>query len=253
MKETSECWLMQLMSPYPQTPKLAFRNFGAWGCLERRLFGRASHKRRTNSRATPSPRDSEERSRKGSPRRRPYLKIVLFVFLPLIFCMKSAYADFVINAVSTVEYEVAKPRDALRAFDQPEFISRNLPGLRGIKPAGEDLHLWDMEIKVPLSKPMRGTFLARRIPVDDNVIHYESADKNAPDYMFCETAVIPKSAGESSVKITIQLKFTRSSGWKFHWMAPLLGERFIGSKVKERLDGMLKEFVANSKREMEGA
>ncbi len=181
------------------------------------------------------------------------MKKIGFVFFLLMLWIKPAHADFVINAVSTVEYEVAKPRDALRAFDQPEFISRNLPGLKGIKPAGEGLHLWDMEIKVPLSKPMRGSFLAERKVVNDDVIAYESADRNAPDYMFCETSVIPKSAQESSVKITIQLKFTRSSGWQFHWLAPFLGEKFIGSKVKEKLDVMLKEFAANSKREFEGA
>jgi hypothetical protein len=160
-------------------------------------------------------------------------------------------APFVIDAEAQVSYDVSCPRESLRAFDRPEFISRNLPGLKGITPKGDDLALWHLEIPVPMSRPMRGSFLTRRRVIGDNRIVYESADPAAEDTMICQTSVSPVSEKVSSVRISIRLRFSRSNGWKFHWLAPVFGQKFISARVKERLDKMLSEFVDNSKREWE--
>lgn len=175
------------------------------------------------------------------------LLVILFFSLPA-----AVRADnFVIDAASSVSYNVERPREDLRAFDKPEFVSNNLPGLKGLTRMNDGLYLWDLELSVPLSRPMRGSFLAKREVVNDNLIVYESADKSSPDYMLCETLVTPLTPTKSSIRIAIRLRFTRASGWQFHWLAPLLGQKFLSARVKERLDGMLQEFVNNSKREWE--
>lgn len=175
----------------------------------------------------------------------------LSLFLPGAPLTSYAKKPFMIEALSSVQYEVKRPRNDLRAFDGPEFIARHLPGLKGISTVEKDLLRWDLEIKVPLAKRMAGSFPARRKIVNPDLITYETPDKKAPDYMFCETFVKATSARSVSIKITLYLRFTRSSGWKFHWLAPFVGEKFLGAKVKERLDGMLAAFVESSKKEFE--
>lgn len=169
------------------------------------------------------------------------------------FCLipMSVYAkDFVVNANTSVTYEVPRSVDQLQAFNSPEFISRNLPGIESIEQLkGEDF-LWDLKIPVPMARDMTGTFISKREVLNSNHMIFTSP-KESEDFMRCEIKVEPKPNNESQINISMNLKFTRSNGLKFHWMAPLLGEEFLSERVKEMLDKMLNEFILNSKEELE--
>lgn len=188
----------------------------------------------------------------GQPRFRAVLTFLFCAWMPAE--APEAWArDFVVDASSEVEFAVGRARDDLRLFDHPEFIARNLPGITGIHRVEEGVDRWDLKIRVPLSRPMQGSFLARRIVVNDNFHRFESLDPEGEDYMKCEISVSPASERETSIKIAIQLRFTRSNGFKFHWLAPLLGEKFLSARVSEKLGRMLAEFVRNSRTQWEGS
>jgi len=161
-----------------------------------------------------------------------------------------AEASFVVDAVSEVQFDVAKPRTELSVFDTPEFVARHLPGLEGIAKLEEDIYEWDFRIRVPLARDMRGKFPARKNAENADEVTYESADVNAEDYMLCRIAVDEPSALKTTIKISIQLKFTRENALKFHWMAPFLGETFLSARVTEKLDAMMAGFVESAQLEL---
>lgn len=180
-------------------------------------------------------------------------RLALVAFAAVAFAGPVYADDFVIQSASMVRYRVDLPREKLRAFDRPEFIARHLPGLKKVVPVGGDLYDWNLEIRVPLARPMSGTFLASRRALEDNRIVYESQDAEAQDYMKCETSVTAEPEGTSVIEIAIRLRFRRSNGWKFHWLAPVLGEKFLSGQVQKKLDAMLRAFVESSKKEWESS
>jgi len=175
-----------------------------------------------------------------------HMLILLFLLIPT-----SAYAkDFVVNASTSVEYTIQKSSAELQAFDSPDFISRNLPGITSIKPLEQNNFLWDLKIDVPMSRDMEGSFISQKQVLGENHMVFSSPE-GAEDYMRCEIIVEPQENNESLINISMKLKFTRSNGLKFHWMAPLVGEAFLSDRVTEMLDKMLNEFIVNSTEELE--
>lgn len=185
--------------------------------------------------------------REGSPVVR-----ILFLGLGALCLAAPAFADpFVIDASSSVKFEVKRPLADIATLDDPAFIARHLPGIAGITPVEQDLYLWDFRMKVPLAKPMQGRFLARRNAAGPGRVSFESADPHPRDYMRCEISAVPDGKGNTFIRISIHLKFTRASGWQFHWLAPVLGEKFLSARVTERLESMLEGFILSSTKEWE--
>jgi hypothetical protein len=97
---------------------------------------------------------------------------------------------------------------------------------------------------------MEGEYVVRKSVVNDTLTIYESADQSSQDYLLCRISVLPTGPARTSIGIDMRLRSRRTSGGDFHWLAPLLGESFLSARMKDKLDGMLAEFVENYTKEV---
>jgi hypothetical protein len=77
----------------------------------------------------------------------------------------------------------------------------------------------------------------------------ESKD-TLPDYLYCKADF--DSLGENSTRVSInfKIKMTRENASDVHFLAGLLGEGFISSRMEEKLNSDLETFIERATKDM---
>ncbi len=169
------------------------------------------------------------------------------------FCMLLLLGNdaFVVDASKQVSYNVDISRDSLRLFiDDIGLFARNMPGVVGVTPLGNNTFLYRTEKEIPFSGRMETTFLIEKVVEGDSVTVYRSKDEQDENYMSCRVSVHPADTCRTSIGISLRIRLSRHRGSEIHWLAPILGEHFIESRMNDDLEDMLKEFVERSNAEL---
>jgi hypothetical protein len=158
---------------------------------------------------------------------------------------------FVVDASTEAKYNVDIPRDLLREYvDDIGLFARNMPGVVHVEPLGDNRYRYLTEKEIPLAGRMQTEFIIQKSTVGDSVTIYRSDDLHAENYMSCRVRLLPASASQTSIVITLRIRLSRQNPTEVHWLAPILGEDFITNRIKVSLEDMLQEFIANSNREL---
>lgn len=157
---------------------------------------------------------------------------------------------FTMDASSSTRFTLDVKRTRISQFvDDFSLLSRHFPGLVSIQAVGADTYVFVTEKSVPLSGKMRTEFTVKRRTVGDTLTVYESPQPDMPNFMSCYVHIHPMGDAETDVMIDLRIRMTREKAGDFHWLAPVLGEKFLSEKMKDDIDDMLAHFVAGTKQE----
>ena len=171
-----------------------------------------------------------------------------YLFALLIFWS----SEFVVDVSTSTSYRINLPRGVVRGFaDDIGLFRRNMPGVVGVDSVAPDIYRYRTEKSVPLAGTLRTDFVIARRTEGDSVTTYESVDRRDPNYMFCSVTIVPESDSTTHVTIHLRLRLVRESAFAIHWMAPILGERFIEARMREDMEEMLTEFIDSSNDELQ--
>lgn len=158
---------------------------------------------------------------------------------------------FIVQAGGGTSYEVALSREALRTYvDDVGLFKRNMPGVVAVTPVGPETYLYQTEKSLPLAGTMKTDFVIQKRTVGDSLTIYESLDTADVNYMYCQVLIRPAGPDTTTIEISLRLKLTREGGGDIHWLAPILGARFISKEMSKDIEGMLETFVENSNQEL---
>lgn len=158
---------------------------------------------------------------------------------------------FIVDVATNTSYTIDLRRDLLVGFaDDIGLFERHMPGVVGVKSIGENMYLYQTKKSVPLAGTLRTDFTIARRTMGDSLTVYESVSHDDPNYMYCAVLIKPESDQATRISITLRLRLMRENGFAIHWMAPLLGEAFIASRMKAEMDDMLQKFIGSSNREL---
>lgn len=159
--------------------------------------------------------------------------------------------SFVVDASKQISYDVRISRESLREYvDDIGLFARNMPGVVEVTPLGDDVYLYRTEKDIPLSGRMETEFIIQKSVDGDSVTEYRSRNKDDDNYMSCRVRLRPVDATHTNIEIQLRIRLTREHASDVHWLAPIVGARFIESQMDDDLDEMLKEFVDRSNKEL---
>jgi hypothetical protein len=172
------------------------------------------------------------------------LLFIIFAFINI------SRAEFTVSAEVTdgTVFKVSISR-LTEYFKDISVFQRNFPGIVSVKKLSGRESEWVYEIDAPLASPVRMPFILIETISTNEYFVFESKTK-APDYFSCTTRMVSLSNEETRIDITIKIKMIRESGSDVHFMAPILGEKFISKEMKKDLTEALSEFLSKCKKEI---
>ena len=178
-------------------------------------------------------------------------KLLLFIILNLLITLKlSADDGFPVSASvkKSMVFDV-KINKVSEFMKDISVFKKNFPGIISVDKKGEKESEWTYEVDAPLSSPMRMTFLLVERSNSENDIVYESKNPK-PDYFRCNAVLKEAVNNTTKMSVSIKISMSRESGSDVHFLAPILGEKFISKQMKKQISENLGVFLNNCKIEL---
>jgi len=178
------------------------------------------------------------------------MKLILSILFIVFSFINLSRAEFTVSAEVTdgAVFKVNISR-VTEYFKDISVFQRNFPGIISVKKLGDKESEWVYEIDAPLASPVRMPFILVETISTNDFLVFESKTKT-PDYFRCSSRMVSLGDEETRIDITIKIKMVRESGSDVHFMAPILGEKFISREMKKDLAEALSTFLSKCKKEI---
>src|SRR5258706_6972200 len=180
------------------------------------------------------------------------------IFIPVLFWVilfstnvkASEMYSFTLSAdvEKTATIKLAKNivTDYIKNLDiYPKFF----PDIVGVTKINEKDSEWLYRIKAPLAAAYNLTFLLEdRSPSPDTLV-FESKD-STKDYLICKAVFSPVNENSTKVTMRFHIIMTRDKASEVHFMAGILGEKFLSDRMKEKLEADMDTFISSGTKDM---
>lgn len=146
----------------------------------------------------------------------------------------------------------ASPEVVLWHVREPSSLQELLPGLCRIEPLPDGSWLWETETRVPFSAPQRNRFRMRLLTEGDSLAIWRSASEKDPDWMECRARLRRISPAQVRLEMEFRMRLERPSLASIHWLAPLVGRRFLEERIREHLADMVETFLNRLEQRLSG-
>lgn len=171
----------------------------------------------------------------------------LITILLFIFCFQLARAN---SSIFTISAEVEKTiiigagKDIVTAYiKNADNYPKDFPDVISIKHTGSGIELV-YEVESPLTSPFEITFLlTERTNNADDVI-LESV-KPEPDYFFSRSTFKDLGSSRTSLNVDLKVMIKREKASDINFIAGILGEDFISSRMRDKLKSDLEKYLSN--------
>ncbi len=174
----------------------------------------------------------------------------IFLLFPVLLDAEPAINNFTISAEVEKSASVDLPKGFVRDYIKDLTIyPRFFPDILSVTKNNDTESVWVYMVDAPLAPTLYFTFTLEEKQSTPDLMILESKDPE-PDYLYCKASF--DSLGERSTKVTLyfKLRMTREKASDIHFMAGILGEDFISSRMKDKLDGDMETFIENAVKDM---
>ena len=182
------------------------------------------------------------------------MRNVLFVAFILIYSI-SLRADtkslaFTVSAEVQKSSVVNLPRDFVRTYiNDLSVYPRFFPDIVSVKKLNDSESEWHYNVKAPLSPTISLTFLLKSKLSTSSIMVLESVSLE-PDYLYCKAVFDSLNASSTKVTLKFKIRMTRENPSDIHFLAGILGEDFISTRMKDKLDGDMDTFIEDATKDM---
>jgi len=172
--------------------------------------------------------------------------------IAIVFALVLSGEDFIVDASAETAYTVGLEADSLRNYvNDVATLARNMPGVVEIAPLPGGSYLYRTERYMLLSGTVRTDFCISRVISNDSLVFYRSVSLDDPNYFSLRLALEREGPSRTRIGVKVRVRLTRKDATDIHLLAPILGEEFISTKMKDDLDRMLDLFARRSGNELE--
>ncbi|MCS7012402.1 MAG: hypothetical protein RMI34_00525 [Chloroherpetonaceae bacterium] len=165
-------------------------------------------------------------------------------------------ANFCIDAQVCTVYDVPIEKKPLMQFlSQPQTFEKYMPSVRAVKligksQAGQPLYEWHYDVEMPLAPTLHIT-IPTEFCKNGEVFTHHTPDDEAHNWMACSLSFesVPQNEGDEPhtlVKMNLHIKLRRHSGSELHPLGALMGQAFMCSQMKNRMQEIANTFVQRS-------
>ncbi len=175
-----------------------------------------------------------------------FLFAAVFIFLYFTVTGKSFTVSASVSKSRTFNYNA---KDVMSLIEDLTVFSRHFPNMISVTSLGNEKSEWVYEIDPPMASSFNVSFILYKKSPDDEQVVFESS-KNDDNYFYCKAKFIPAGDERTVLSLYFKIRLTRESGSDIHFMAPLLGEKYISDKMKKDLSEDTDTFLNRIKGEL---
>lgn len=176
--------------------------------------------------------------------------LLVFFFLSLNNAAYTGSSQFTLSAEVTRSSQVNLNSDFISGYIKNlDIYPKFFPNITSVTRLNDSTSEWIYRVVAPLSSPYDVKFiLADKSPSPDTLL-LESVE-NFPDYLYCKAVLTKVTETRTKVNFLFKISMTREKASDIHFLAGLLGEKFLSEKMKERLESDLEEFISSAVKDM---
>jgi len=130
-----------------------------------------------------------------------------------------------------------------------EIYPKFFPNIVSVKKLNETDSEWLYRVEAPLASPYELTFVLEDRSSLADTLMFESKDK-AKDYLYCNAVLSTAGERKTKVDFVFKISITREKASDVHFLAGILGEKFLSARMKEKLEGDLETFISKATKDM---
>lgn len=107
---------------------------------------------------------------------------------------------------------------------------------------------WLYRVEAPLATPYNLTFMLEDKSSGDTLL-LESKDK-IKDYLYCMGVLNEVKENKTKISFVFKISMTREKASDIHFLAGVLGEKFLSEQMKDKLESDLETFISKASKDM---
>jgi hypothetical protein len=179
----------------------------------------------------------------------PRLSVLALVLLSTVH-LRAVGASFTISAEVERTAIVHLEKDFISAYiSNLEIYPKFFPDIVSVKKLNETDSQWLYRVEAPLASPYELTFVLENKSSSLDTLLFESKEK-ANDYLYCNALLTAEDERKTRVDFVFKISMTREKASDVHFLAGILGEKFLSARMKEKLEGDLETFISKATKDM---
>jgi uncharacterized membrane protein len=176
---------------------------------------------------------------------------VLFLLFILNFAgLKTASVTFTMAAEVERNSSVNLDKDFISAYIKNlDIYPRFFPNIMSVTKLNETDSEWLYRVEAPLATPYNLTFVLEDKSNSADTLLFESKDK-LKDYLYCRGVLSQVSEKKTKISFIFKISMTREKASDIHFLAGILGEKFLSEQMKDKLEGDLETFISKATKDM---
>ncbi len=182
--------------------------------------------------------------------RKIYILIIILFCVTTVSLTASRRYSFSISADVEKSATISLPESIVVDFIRNlDIYPKYFPDIVSVKKINDKDSEWLYRIKAPLASPYNLTFMLEDKSRGNDTLLFESVD-SVKDYLYCKAVFDSLSASQTKVTLRFHIKMTREKASEVHFMAGILGEKFLSDRMREKLDSDMDTFISSVTKEM---
>lgn len=179
------------------------------------------------------------------------MKIFYFIFC-LFFLYSELYCEessFTLSAEVERSLTVNIEKSFVSEYIQNlEIYPKFFPNIVSVKEINKSESEWIYKVEAPLAPSYYLNFILQNKSSGDSLL-FESIDKER-DYLYCSVVLLEISEAKTFVSYVFKIRMTRENASDIHFLAGLLGEKFLSERMREKLEVDLGTFISRATKDM---
>lgn len=164
--------------------------------------------------------------------------------------LKAATVTFTMSAEVERTTSINLEKDFISAYIKNlDIYPRFFPNVVSVTRLNETDSEWLYRIEAPLATPYNLTFVLEDRSKSGDTLLFESKDK-LKDYLYCKAVLTQVSEKKTKISFVFKISMTREKASDIHYLAGILGEKFLSEQMKDKLESDLETFISKSTKDM---
>ncbi len=177
--------------------------------------------------------------------------ILLTVFLIALslITLRAETVSFTMSAEVERTASISLDKDFIAKYIKDlQIYPKFFPNVVSVNKLNELESEWLYLVEAPLATPYNLTFVLEDKSSGDTLL-FESKDK-IKDYLYCRGVLAQVSEKKTKISFDFKISMTRDKASDIHFLAGVLGEKFLSDQMKDKLEGDLETFISKATKDM---
>lgn len=177
------------------------------------------------------------------------LQIAALLFVLNICTTNAETASFTMSAEVERTATINLDKDFIAQYIKDlQIYPKFFPNIVSVSKLNDTESEWLYKVEAPLATPYNLTFLLEDKSSGDTLL-FESKDK-IKDYLYCSGVLQQTAENKTKIAFVFKISMTREKASDIHFLAGILGEKFLSEQMKSKLESDLETFISKATKDM---